>query len=130
MKKCNRCHAVVREEHECPICQSTLTYEPPCHDQKEHYPLNRYYVRYILKNSWFSLLCCIPGIVQLCISSFSTLLLCAWALWVLSLLLSVFQRNIETGIIRKYSEDYAHFKIGLWKYLFGIISITLFCVAD
>lgn len=129
MKKCNRCHAVVRDEHECPICQSTLTYEPPCNDEKEYFVPNRYYALYTLKNTWFALLCCVWGIMHLCISSFSTMLFLACAFCLLSLFLSLFQRKIATSITWKYSEDYARFKIGLWKYLFGAISIVLFCFA-
>lgn len=45
-----------------------------------------------------------------------------------SLGVSVFQGGLEKAITQKYSESYAPFKIGLWKYLFGAISMLLFAV--
>ena len=35
MKKCNVCGCIVDEKSECPICGNTLTYEPPCMEEKE-----------------------------------------------------------------------------------------------
>ena len=82
-----------------------------------------------LKNTWFALLCCIWGIMHLGNASLDPLFLSACALGVISLFLSVFQRKIEEGIRQKYSEHYAQQKIGLWKYLFGALSILLFYLA-
>ena len=82
-----------------------------------------------LKNTWFALLCCIWGIVHLGNASLSPLFLSACALCLISLFLSIFQRKIEEGITQKYSENYAQQKIGLWKYLFGSLSIMLFYLA-
>ena len=45
-----------------------------------------------------------------------------------SLGVSVFQVGLEKAITQKYSASYAPFKIGLWKYLLGAISMLLFAV--
>ena len=44
MKKCNVCGCIVDEKSECPICGNTLTYEPPCMEDKEKFVFNKYWV--------------------------------------------------------------------------------------
>lgn len=131
MKKCNLCQSIVNAEEECPICHNTLTYEPTCQETEEHYVWNKYYLLYVLKNIWFSLFCCTFGIVKLVITmpDMNELLITAIGCALISLLISVFQRNLEKSIRWKYSEDYAPFKIDIWKYLLGAISILFFVFA-
>lgn len=119
----------MRDEHECPICQSTLTYEPLCADETEHLVLNRYYLLYTVKNAWFSLLCCIWGIIRLFTAPFSPLWVPACILCLLCLLISVFQWQIASGFTHKYSEEYAPFKVGLIKFSSGAISALLFLIS-
>lgn len=131
MKKCNLCQSIVNAEEECPICHNTLTYEPTCQETEEHYVWNKYYLLYVLKKIWFSLFCCVFGIIKLVITmpDMNKLLMAAIGCALISLLVSVFQRNLEKSITWKYSEDYAPFKIGVWKYLLGAISLLLFVFA-
>ena len=63
MKKCNVCKCIVDEISECPICGNTITYEPPCMEDKERFVFNKYYLLYLLKNTWFAILCTVIGIV-------------------------------------------------------------------
>ncbi len=129
MKKCNICHTTVRADNECPICHSSLTFEPDCQETKEHYVWNRYYLIFIIKNVWFSVLCCIFGIVKIILSKPDTseLLMTAIALTILSLTVSVFQRSLTSKMTRKYTDSYAAFITGIWKHLFGGIAVLLFC---
>lgn len=131
MKKCKVCHCTVNDENECHICHNTLTYESTSQETDEHYVLNKYYLIYILKNIWFSVLCCIFGIIKFAVSkpNMSVLLITAFVLALISLVVSVFQSNLEKSITWKYSESYAPFKIGIWKYLLGSISILFFIFA-
>lgn len=130
MKKCNICQSTVNAETECPICHNTLTYEPKCQDTEERYVWNKYYLIYLLQHIWFSLFCCIFGIVSLSINKFvlSELLIMAIICALISLVASIFQGNLEKSITWKYSESYAPFKIGIWKYLIGVISVVFFIV--
>lgn len=131
MKKCKICQSTVNAETECPICHNTLTYEPMCQDTEERYVWNKYYLIYLLKHIWFSLFCCIFGIVNLAINKFvlSELLITAIICALISLVASIFQGNLEKAITWKYSEAYAPFKISIWKYLFGAISVLFFIFA-
>ena len=130
MKKCNLCHSVVNDKDECHICHNTLTYEPECQDSEEHYVWNKYYLVYLIKNIWFSLFCCIFGIVNLAINKFvlSELLIAAIICALISLAVSIFQGGLKKAITWKYADSYAPFKIGLWKYLIGAISVLFFIV--
>ena len=65
MKQCPRCHAVVRDDYECPFCHETLTYEPPVMQDKPHTPLNRYTVLYWAKALWFPLVALLVCTVRL-----------------------------------------------------------------
>lgn len=127
MKKCPLCQMTVDAEHECPYCYTTLTYEPFCDEEKEHIVWNRYYFIYLAKNCWFSVLCCMIGIVKFFIDrSINELFIIAIFLSLLSLLISVFQRSFTKGITWKYSESHAPFKAGMWKYQLGSAAILLF----
>ena len=57
MKQCPTCKMTVDEKNECPICGTTLTYEPIVDAEKEHIILNKYYNlidRYIYDNQIFN----------------------------------------------------------------------------
>lgn len=131
MKKCNLCHSVVNDKDECHICHNTLTYEPECQDSEEHYVWSKYYLVYLIKNIWLSLFCCVFGIVNLAINKFvlSEVLIAAIICALISLVASIFQGNLEKAITWKYSETYAPFKISIWKYLLGAISVLFFIFA-
>lgn len=128
MKKCPTCRMIVDAENECPFCATTLTYEPKCEAESERLVWNKYLLIYIAKNIWFSLICCIVGLVKILVArpQMSILLFSAGACAVISLITSIFQRNFCKTMTWKYSEEYMPFKIGIWKYFLGGISIILF----
>lgn len=128
MKKCPTCQMIVDADNECPFCATTLTYEPKCEAERERLVWNKYLLIYIVKNTWFSLICCIVGLLKLLIArpQISVLLFSAGTCAIISLIASIFQRNFCKTMTWKYSEEYLPFKIGIWKYLLGGISIILF----
>ncbi len=127
MKQCPTCKMTVNEENECPICSTTLTYEPTVNAEKEHIIFNKYYWIYFGKTTWFSLLCSIVCIVRMAIvrPQISPLLLGMVGLLLISIVVSIFQRNLPDAIRWKYKHmgDYAELKISLWKYLSAVIAV-------
>jgi hypothetical protein len=115
---------VVDEEFECPICWTTLTYEPNC-DGKEHFVLNKFYVRYLLRQSWFSLLCFVITVVLMCFVDFSWHPACVmpYVGAVVSVLMGMFQRQLVKLIQWKYNPDYANFSVVYGKYIVAVLSV-------
>lgn len=128
MKKCPTCQMTVDEENECPFCDSNLVYEPTVPNEKEHLIFNRYYLAYILKNSWFSLACILIGIIKVVLTrpAFSWLLFLAFFLALVSLSASVFQRRLANKLKKIFSEDYIPFEIGFEKYILGAVALVMF----
>jgi hypothetical protein len=128
MKQCPTCKMTVNAKNECPICHTTLTYEPCVIAEKEHIIFNRFYWIYFVKTTWFSLLCSIVCIIRAAIvrPPISPLLLGMVGLLLISIVVSIFQRSLPAAIRWKYilhGEDYAHFKISMWKYLCAAIAV-------
>lgn len=119
MKKCPVCKSVVDESFECPICWTTLTYEPECLSQAESYGFNKYFLRYLLRQCWFSLI----ALLIVCIATFFAgpgelrICLLAWLAAIFSCLMGAFQRKWIHWLQCKYSEDYAKFRVALGKNL-------------
>ncbi len=130
MKKCPVCKSVVHAESECPVCQTTLTYEPPVMEEKEHIAWNKYYFLYLIKNIWFSLLCCITGISVYVASQPKIDYLFGIAIFfaAVSLYASIFQRKLIKNMKQKYSDEYITFRIGKLKYFSGGIAILFFII--
>ena len=121
MKQCPTCKMTVNAKNECPICGTTLTYEPTVNAEKEHIIFNKYYWIYFGKTTWFPLLCLSVCIVRVAIvrPQISLLLLGMAGLLLISIAVSIFQRSLPDAIRWKYKHmgEYAEFKISLWKYL-------------
>ena len=129
MKKCNICNCIVDEISECPICGNTLTYEPPCMEDKEHFVFNKYYYVYLLKNAWFAVLCTIASIIILIVdtptSSYSLrIILPAIVLLIASLVDSFFKRSQYRRLLKIYSERWANYMIAYDKYIYGILAVV------
>ncbi len=66
MKKCPLCQMTVKADMVCPICQTTLTYEPEVSGRFEKKKLNKYLFFYLLKRFAFVLaaiaFCVISGL--------------------------------------------------------------------
>ena len=118
MKECPVCKSKVDEMFECPICWTTLTYEPECYGKGERYAFNKYYLRYLWRQCWFSLVSLgivliatfftDPGLYHLCIL--------AWVASVGSVLMGAFQRNWLKSLHCKHTGEYARIRLVGTKY--------------
>ena len=119
MKNCPVCKSVVDEEFECPICWTTLTYEPNCHATQEKFVPSKFLVRYLLRQCWFSLIALLVVFVATFFTNEGTLRICllAWFAAIFSCLMGAFQRKWVCWLLCKYSEEYASFRVELGKYL-------------
>ena len=131
MKKCNVCGCIVDEISECPICGNTLTYEPPCMEEKEKFVFNRYYLLYLLKNTWFAILCTVIGIVIAITAKpdFDITVALAIAMLVASFLFGIFRRRYAHAIQWKYSEKYANIRAIGAQFTAGILAIVFFMMS-
>ena len=127
MKQCPTCKMTVNAKNECPICGTTLTYEPIVNAEKEHIIFNKYYWIYFGKTTWFPLLCFIVCVVRVAIvrPPISPLLLGMAGLLLISIVVAIFQRSLPDAIRWKYKHwgDYAEFKVSMWKYLCAAIAV-------
>ena len=128
MKKCNVCGCIVDEKSECPICGNTLTYEPPCMVDKEHFVFSKHYLIYLLRNTWFSIACLIYGIVTaiICRNNLNILMAPAALCTVISLILSVFERQYASKIRWRFTKEYSFTYTKLYKYIMGIVAIIFY----
>lgn len=118
MKKCPVCKSIVDEEFECPICQTTLTDEPSCAEKREKYAMNRFYLRYLVGQCWFSLVAMAVVLVMTLLTDRQPIQAClaAWGLVAISILFSVFRRGLIKVSQWKYSQGYACFSVTASKY--------------
>ena len=131
LKKCPICGSVVDAKDECPICRTTLTYEPFCTDDKERFPKSRYYIAYVAKRIWFSVLCCIFVAVMIALPGLHIreAAIAAVIFAAASLLISVFKRQwirlvtLIPWTAWIYTDDYIHFSIGYDAFIFGVLSV-------
>lgn len=113
-------------ENECPMCHTTITYEPKVFEQKEKYIFNKYLLLHLIKNSWYSILCFIIVLIRFIMkphfSEFSIyiiLLLC------ISILASLFQRKFSKYLQWKYSKDYSEYAVNYTKIVSGGLAVLL-----
>lgn len=127
MKACPTCKMVVDAENECPFCYTTITYEPTTMSNKERYVFNKYFLWYLIKKSWFSVLCSIVVIMRMFFikTEFHPIFLMPLFLAVLSLIFAVGERQIIKHIQWKYSEGYAEFSTIALKIFMGIIAVAM-----
>ena len=132
MKKCNVCQSIVDESNECPICGNTLTYEPICAEYKEHIVFNKYYLIYLLKHTWFAILCTAISAAMLIIAKSITIghLVIGLILLVASYLFSIFQRQYEQLVIQWcHSEAYSKRKAAAAKFAIGSAAVIYILLA-
>ena len=127
MKNCPICQMTVDVDNECPFCGTSLTYEPNCDAAREKIVWNKYYVLYMAKNIWFSLLCSLIGVVRLMIvrPPMSELLVVAIVCVFVSLLIALFQRPLSKGNW-VYKESYIPIILASWKYGAGLLAVLFF----
>ena len=126
MKICPRCKMRIDAENECPMCHTTITYEPKVCEQKEKYIFNKYFVLNLIKNSWYSILCFIIVLIRFLIKphvsehlAYITLLLC------ISIFASLFQRKFSKYLQRKYSSDHSEYAVNYTKIISGGLAVLL-----
>ena len=131
MKKCNICNCIVDEISECPICGNTLTYEPTVMEEKERFVFSKYYTIYLLKNTWFAILCTIIGIVITINSKpeFDTTLALAILMLLASFGFGIWNRNYARAIQWKYSKNWAKNKAFLSQIISGILALVFFMMS-
>ncbi len=132
MKQCNVCQSIVDATEECPICGNTLTYEPTSSEYSEHIVFNKYYVLYLLKNSWFALFCTTIAAVMMILAKTCTVghLIVGIVLLTATYLFSIFQRKYESLVIQWcHSEAYSKRKAAAAKYAVGSASLIYFLLA-
>lgn len=131
MKKCNVCGCIVDEISECPICGNTITYEEPCMEDKEKFVFNKYYLVYLLKNTWFASICTVIGSVIAIITKpeLDTTLILAIALLIASFLFGVFNRRYAQAIQWKYSESWAKKRAHWSQFTAGILALVFFMMS-
>ena len=131
MKKCNVCKCIVDEIRECPVCGNALTYEPPCMEDKEKFVFNKYYLLYLLKNTWFAILCTVIGIVIAITAKpdFDITVALAIAMLVASFLFGIFRRRYAHAIQWKYSEKYTNIRAIGAQFTTGILAIVFFMMS-
>lgn len=114
-------------DNECPFCGTSLTYEPNCDAAREKIVWNKYYLLYMAKNIWFSLLCGLIGVVRLMIARppMSELLVVAIVCVFVSLLIALFQRPLSKGNW-VYKESYIPIILASWKYGAGLLAVLFF----
>ena len=98
MKKCPTCKMTVKADMACPICQTTLTYEPEVNGRFEKKKLNKYLAFYLLKRFAFvflaTLFCVIAGLlIQKDGFWFATIVTASAAF-----IISIFQRTLTMHI--------------------------------
>ncbi len=128
MKQCPHCRMTVDATDACPICLTTLTYEPTVSAEREKLVFNRFLLLYLLRHMWFSLLCTLAVLIRLLFVQPTTMQLyrCGAVLLILSLITALFERKFVQWSQWKYSEKYAHYSVGMTKYLSAILGMV-FC---
>ncbi len=128
MKICPTCKMQIDAENECPICYTTITYEPKVSADKEKYVYNKYFFRHLIKKLWFSVLCFIIALIRLIAKhqfspQYSLCYVVIFVLLLISLLISVFQRKFSLFLQWKYSKDYSEYVANYTKIIFGAVAI-------
>lgn len=131
MKKCNVCGCIVDEKSECPICGNTLTYEPPCMEEKERLVFSKYYLIYLLKYTWFAILCTAIGLVIAITSktSLSVALILAIVMLTVSFLFGMFNRSIVRFLQNIFTERWAVFFAFRAQFITGLLAISYFVIS-
>lgn len=125
MKQCPTCKMTVDAEAECPICGTTVTYEPSVPAEKERWVFNRYLLRYMLIRCWFSLLCLGTVLIRmiLCAPPVDRYLFMILFLAIASLVFGVFERGLRKALLWKYTERHAAISTTFTKILSGAMAV-------
>ena len=127
MKICPKCKSRTVEDIECPICGESITYEETIDEEKEKIRFNKYYLRYLLRNCLFALICTAAVIVINAINApildYSYFII--YGIAFMSLAASVFKRTFVMWNIIVCKERYATFTVNLFIIMSGLLSVKL-----
>ncbi len=140
LKKCPRCGMIVDEKNECPICYETITYESTVMVEKEKFIYNRFYFKYLVRNSWFSVTCLLIGLLVLIILQppMIPFIYAGIFFLVLSVVYSLFERQffclwkrhaLEAGwkVVREYEKEKSPYYKYYWS-VFGLFLVFVFSI--
>ena len=125
LKQCPTCRSVVDDNDTCPICNTSLVYEPSAHTDNEKIVLNRYYGVYLLKTLWFSVISwafCVIRVIGWH-ESLDTLCVPILVFSTLSPLLGLWQRKPPSTTF--YTKDGYRFLMILGKYVSAITAVVI-----
>ena len=119
MKKCPLCEMTVKSDSACPICQTTLTYEPEVPGFFEKKKFNKYLGIYFLKRFAFVvaaiIFCVIAGLFIQMPSYWMAVAVIGSA----ALIITAFQRILTMYIKIRFLETF------MWIFIFSIKYIAL-----
>lgn len=98
MKKCPMCQMTVKADAVCPICQTTLTYEPEVAGHFEKKKLNKYLYLYLLKRFAFVIAAIIFCVVSGLFIQMDAYWLATAAIGAAALVVTAFQRTLTMYI--------------------------------
>ena len=119
MKKCPTCKMTVKADMACPICQTTLTYEPEVSGNFEKKKLNKYLGIYLLKRFAFVLAAIAFCIVAGLFIQKESYWLATIVTGVASLLITILQRTLTMYVEIPAIESF------LWTIIFAIKYVAL-----
>ena len=124
MKVCPLCKSTVDEPYSCPICHTTLTYEPDCYSHREKFVFNKYFVLYLAGKCWFSVLCLLIVLARMLIVRTAALEMLKFCVpfAVISLGISLFERQLVRLNLWRYTEVYATYSVKWPKFVFGFLA--------
>lgn len=124
MKRCPKCRNIVADRYKCRICGAMLAEAENEDAASEVIKFNGFYIKYLLKHAWFSLLSLAAAVFICAVSNvwdlyaFSSIGLCA-----ISVLICLREHKLTARLCRKYSRDYAVFQIGIARYLSAALGL-------
>ena len=100
-------------------------------EDKEKFVFNKYYLVYLLKNTWFASICTVIGSVIAIITKpeLDTTLILAIALLIASFLFGIFSRSYARAIQWKYSEKWAKNRAYWSQFTAGILALVFFMMS-
>ena len=124
MKRCPKCGNLVADRYRCRICGQLLAEIKNEEAQAEQIRFNRFYIKYLLKHSWFSLLSLAVSVAACILArtadlyAFTAIGLCA-----ISVVTCIREPKLTARLCRKYSRDYASFQLGIVRYLSAALGL-------
>ena len=128
MKHCPVCRCTVNEDNECPICGTTLTYEPTDFDaERERFVMSRHLALYLFGKAWFSCLCAVIAVYELISSGVGFSYITAVIIMMIDYaLFSSFFYRLDIRLLQRiWSGKYAYYKNLISRYVVPATAVIL-----